>query len=308
MYSAASVFYNVFNIEVRFNLNIDFIYQKHIDLVFHILAHIKVNNPSDLYSEPYIEKMSLAIQDDKIFLPQSVVKYYNQNFNRLGIINFLPFFTQNMEEFIQLLRDYNGFNENDNTLFVYSFVDTLIKHSSKYFKFWDKQFDKEKANRLLIEEILRNKINQYSFIFDYYKKSAKVWLSFSMTKNGRGIGGISNSFSVAVPYPFYIDNLYNTFFTLLHEYTHQFTDTIINADINMDDGTHDLSENIVFLTDYYLVKNICSTDVTPYVLWIAPKGDAIIDEDLFLNIFKVPEHIQQRIDKIVEQLLNSCNL
>ena len=200
MCSAASVFYNVFNIEVRFNLNIDFIYQKHIDLVFHILAHIKVNNPSDLYSEPYIEKMSLAIQDDKIFLPQSVVKYYNQNFNRLGIINFLPFFTQNMEEFIQLLRDYNGFNENDNTLFVYSFVDTLIKHSSKYFEFWDKQFDKEKANRLLIEEILRNRINQYSFIFDYYKKSAKVWLSFSMTKNGRGIGGISNSFSAAVPF------------------------------------------------------------------------------------------------------------
>ena len=90
---------------MKFNLNIDFIYQKHIDLVFHILAHIKVNNPSDLFSEPYIEKMSLAIQDNKIFLPQSAVKYYNQNFNRLGIINFLPFFTQNMEELIQLLRD-----------------------------------------------------------------------------------------------------------------------------------------------------------------------------------------------------------
>ena len=277
--------------------------------MFHILAHIKVDNPSDLFSEPYIEKMSLAIQDGKISLPQSAVKYYNQNFNRLGIINFLPFRTQNIEELIQLLRDYNEFNGNDKVLFVYPFVDMLIKYSTKYFEFWDKQFKKEKANRLLIEETLRNKINQYSFIFDYYKKSAKAWLSFSITKNGRGIGKISDCFSAAAPYPLYIDNWYNTFFTLMHEYTHQFTDTIVNADINMDDGSHNLSENIVILTDYYLYKSICKTDVIPYLLWLAPKGaETNIDEDLFLSIFKVPEHIQQRIDKIVEQLLNSHKL
>ena len=253
--------------------------------------------------------MSLAIQDGKISLPQSAVKYYNQNFNRLGIINFLPFRTQNIEELIQLLRDYNEFNGNDKVLFVYPFVDMLIKYSTKYFEFWDKQFKKEKANRLLIEETLRNKINQYSFIFDYYKKSAKAWLSFSITKNGRGIGKISDCFSAAAPYPLYIDNWYNTFFTLMHEYTHQFTDTIVNADINMDDGSHNLSENIVILTDYYLYKSICKTDVIPYLLWLAPKGaETNIDEDLFLSIFKVPEHIQQRIDKIVEQLLNSHKL
>lgn len=118
--------------------------------------------------------MSLAIQDDKIFLPQSAVQYYNQNFNRLGIINFLPFFTQNLEELIQLLRDYNGFNENDKVFFVYPFVDALTKHSTKYFEFWDKQFDKENANRLLIEKTLRNKINQYGFLFDYYKNPQKL--------------------------------------------------------------------------------------------------------------------------------------
>ena len=277
--------------------------------MFHILAHIKVDNPSDLFSEPYIEKMSLAIQDGEISLPQSAVKYYNQNFNRLGIINFLPFRTQNIEELIQLLRDYNEFNGNDKVLFVYPFVDMLIKYSTKYFEFWDKQFKKEKANRLLVEETLRNKINQYSFIFDYYKKSAKAWLSFSITKNGRGIGEISDCFSAAAPYPLYIDNWYNTFFTLIHEYTHQFTDIIVNADINMDDGSHNLSENIVILTDYYLYKSICKTDVISYLSWLAPKGaETNIDEDLFLSIFKVPEHIQQRIDKIVEQLLNGHKL
>lgn len=288
-------------------MNIDFIYQKHIDLVFHILAHIKVSNPSDLFSESYIKEMSAAIKDDEISFPLSAVDYYNQNFYRLGIINFLPFFSQNIEELIQLLRNYNGFNENDKELFIYSFVDLLIKHSTKYFEFWDKQFDKEKSSRLLIEKTLRDKINSYSFIFDYYKKSAKAWLSFSITKNGRGIGEISDSFSAAVPYPFvYDDNLYNTFFTLLHEYTHQFTDTILNADINMEDGSHNLSENIVILTDYYLIKNICKTDVTPYLFWLAPKGEeTYINEDLFLEIFKVPEHIQQRIDKLVKQLLNS---
>ncbi|HIZ19685.1 MAG TPA: hypothetical protein H9674_02375 [Firmicutes bacterium] len=287
-------------------MNMDFLYQKHVDLVFHILAHIKVDNPSDLFSEPYIEKMSLAIQDDPIFLPQSAVTYYNQNFDRLGIINFLPFFAQSMEELVPLLRDYHRFNEDDQSLFVYPFVDALTKHSTKYFEFWDKQFDKEKANRLLIEEALRSKINQYGFLFDYYKKSAKAWLSFSITKNGRGIQGISDCFSAAVPYPLSIDKLDNTFFMLLHEYTHQFTDAMINADIHMDDGSHDLSENIVILTDYYLIKSICPTDVAPYVSWLAPKGEETnSDEDLFLNIFKVPEHMQQRMDKVVDQLLGS---
>lgn len=292
-------------------MNTEFIYQKHIDLVFHILAHIKVNNPSDLFSEPYIKKMRLEIQDDNIFLPQSAVEYYNQNFDRLGMINFLPFFTQNLDELIQLLRTYNRFSENDKSSFISCFVDILTRHSAKYFEFWDKKFDQEKANRLLVEENLRNKINQYSFLFDYYKKSAKAWLSFSITQNGRGIGGISGCFSAAAPYPLHSGNLYNTFFTLLHEYTHQFTDAmtqaIINADINMDDGSHDLSENVVILTDYYLIKNICNSDVAPYMLWLVPKDDGThMDEDLFLNLFKVPEHIRQRVDNIVEQLLGSC--
>lgn len=292
-------------------MNTEFTYQKHIDLVFHILAHMKVNNPSDLFSEPYIKKMSLEIQDDNIFLPQSAVEYYNQNFDRLGMINFLPFFTQNLDELIQLLRTYNRFSENDKLSFISYFVDILTRRSAKYFEFWDKQFDQEKANRLLIEETLRNKINQYSFLFDYYEKSAKAWLSFSITKNGRGIGGISGCFSAAAPYPLHRGNLYNTFFTLLHEYTHQFTDAmiqaIIDADINMDDGSHDLSENVVILTDYYLIKNICNSDVAPYMLWLVPKDDDThMDEDLFLNLFKVPEHIRQRVDNIVEQLLGSC--
>lgn len=89
------------------------------------------------------------------FFSPNQLSIYNQNFNRLGIINFLPFFTQNLEELIQLLRDYNGFNENDKVFFVYPFVDALTKHSTKYFEFWDKQFDKENANRLLIEKTLQ---------------------------------------------------------------------------------------------------------------------------------------------------------
>lgn len=285
---------------------IEFLYQKHIDLVFHILAHIKVDNASDLFSEPYIEKMRSEIQDDEIFLPQSAVKYYNENFNRLGIINFLPFFTQDMEGLVQALKTYRGFHENDALFFVDPFVDMLIKHSAKYFEFWERQFEKEKTNRLLMEETLTRKLKPYSFLFDYYKKSAKAWLSFSITKNGRGIGGISDCFAAAAPYPSHVDDLYHAFFVLLHEYTHQFTDAMINADINMDDGSHDLSENIVILTDYYLIKKVCKADVAPYVSWLVPKeDDTSIDEDLFLKTFKVPEHIKQRIDKLVEQLFSS---
>lgn len=288
----------------EWNVNMDFMYQKHIDLVFHVLAHIKVDNPSDLFFEPYVEKMSLAIPDPTMPLPPSAVRYYNPNFDRLGIINFLPFFTQTTEELIRSLEDSDRFSEKDHVCFLSPLIEALTRDSAQYFEFWERQFEKENANRLRIEAALRSKIGPYSFLFDHYRKSAKAWLSFSMTKNGRGITGISGCFSAAVPYPFHIDQLDTTFFMLLHEYTHQFTDAMIGGEINMDDGSHALSETVAILVDYYLIKHVCKNDVTPYLSWLAPNDDeTYIDEDLFLHIFQVPAHIRQRIDQMVEQLL-----
>ena len=44
-------------------LEVNFIYSKHSDLVFHVLAYLEVNNASNLYDIEYINKMELEKQN-----------------------------------------------------------------------------------------------------------------------------------------------------------------------------------------------------------------------------------------------------
>ncbi len=73
-------------------MNIEYFYKPHIDLIYHILAHIKVNNASDLYSSTYVKKMAKLQRNATLVVPDKLIEYYNQNFDKLGIINFIPFF------------------------------------------------------------------------------------------------------------------------------------------------------------------------------------------------------------------------
>ena len=49
-------------------------------------------------------------------------------------------------------------------------------------------------------------------------------------------------------------------FILLHEYTHKITDKLLNAEINMHDGSHDLTENMIILFAYYFIKALYGND------------------------------------------------
>ena len=73
-----------------------FLYSKVVDLVYHVLAHMQVSNASNLYSETYIRMFEPYREENGFsFDPKSAVNkmqgYYNQNFERLGVVNFLPF-------------------------------------------------------------------------------------------------------------------------------------------------------------------------------------------------------------------------
>jgi len=49
-------------------MTIQFKYQKHYDLVLHLLAHVKVDNASALYCEGYIATMRHLRQDDSLLV------------------------------------------------------------------------------------------------------------------------------------------------------------------------------------------------------------------------------------------------
>ena len=78
-------------------------------------------------------------------------------------------------------------------------------------------------------------------MFDYSNKNAVAYLSFGLTRNGRGFSGVNGDFGAFVPFPRNTKDIENVWFTLLHEYSHQITDPLLNTNIRMGDGSHAMS-------------------------------------------------------------------
>jgi hypothetical protein len=284
---------------------IEFKYQKHIDLIFHVLAHFKVNNASDLFSQTYIDKMQLERKSKPLIIPTKIIDYYNQNFERLAIINFLPFLSNDYNELKKSLLNYKEFNSNDMEFFINPFIELLDDEALFYFDYWEKECQLKEQK--IAEKAIKDKLDSYKFIFDYYKKSVIVYFSISITRNGRGFGG-SNNFSALIPFPKSQDEINNSFYTLLHEYTHQITDIMLKTNINMQDGSHSISENMVILFDYYIIKSVCEADLEIYFNWISKASGNLgmkMSEAEFLSLFMVSDEIANDLKELVNKLIHS---
>lgn len=265
-------------------MNIQFRYTPHIDLLFHTFAYLKVNNASDCYSKEYIDDMAKIRHDTDyniISAVDSLREYYNENFDRLGIINFLPFSGNSFDEMKNSFLTYNYFTAEDIEFFIKPFIKILDAESSFYFEYWNSIHEKYSDIRKSAESFIRENLEKYSCIFTHYNKDAYIIMSYAITRNGRGFNGIPQNFSALIPFPKSEDTFAfkSSFFTLLHEYTHQFTDNLMQIDINMGDGTHDISENIVIVTDYYLINSIDHDSICDYFKWLIPI-DRQLDEKI----------------------------
>lgn len=271
-----------------------------------------VDNASDLYSQEYVEKFKLLRNSkEPLILPNSLADYYNSHFNRLGMINFLPFYSNDFDELKRLMLHYNGFTKEDTHFFVKPFLAICESESDFYFKFWTNTIHTIKEECVQVENILKEKLNLYRCIFEYYNKSALALLSLSVTRNGRGSGGIENCFSALIPFPKSLCQIDNSFFILLHEYTHQITDELLGSDIHMNDGSHDISENVVILFDFYLLKFLNEADAEKYLKWIAEKsgytGNAI-SETTFLSVFNVDNFLKDKMHTLLHQIISKTDV
>ena len=114
-----------------------------------------------------------------------------------------------------------------------------------------------------------------------------------------------DDFFAAVPLPGNERETVTAFFQLFHEYTHQFTDFLLNRPVSMDDGTHDLSENLVILTDYFMIKEISEETAKEYLSWICAicgGTGAPLDEAAFLQLFPVPPDLKERMAKEIKDM------
>ena len=288
-------------------MKVDFIYPKHYDLIFHVLSYFNVNNASNLYDEKYIEKMEEEKKKHLYnFKPliNSLQAYYNANFERLMLINFLPFYCNSYEEMKNNFLTCNRFTQDDLKCFIEPFIEMLDKESVFFFDYWEVQKDKYEATRQATEEYFKNELRKYSFVFEHFNKPCKVLFSFAITKNGRGFYSDSH-FAALVRFP---EDKYTfdfSFIQLLHEYTHSFTDNLLNKNINMQDGSHSLSENVVILADYYLIKSIDEKFVPKYFEWLGYNQNEDFDESKFLSIFHIEESLKMELMKLINDILHT---
>lgn len=284
---------------------IEFKYSVVLDLMYHILAHMKVENASDLYSEAYIGHMNEIKNgrfDSITEAASHLSDYYNENFGRLGVINFLPFVCSSVQDLINAAEHFDGFTETDKEEFITPFNQLLKSEFEFYEDYWKSQYDTTSVCRKAFESWIRNQMGRYEALFSFFNKQAVVGMSYSLTSNGRGYEDAS-SFQAIVPFAFDESKYKNTFFQILHEYTHQFTDQLLGETIRMDDGTHDISEKAVILFDYYLIQKIDQDDTDLYLKWIGSLTDSDdCNEKKFLSAFKVNDDINEKLLELAERI------
>lgn len=288
-------------------MDLEIKYSMHIDLIFHVLAYLKIENASNCYCQEYIDKMSIeknSFEYNIVAAIDNLKEYYNKNFGRLMLINFLPFYSSNYDELKQIFLENNNFTAEDKQCFLLPFIEALDRESKFYFPYWHKKYNSCIKTRVDIERRLENEFDKYECLFAHFNKHPQLYLSFSITQNGRGI--YSNlCFSAIVPYPNSLEDFNNTFFTALNEYTHGFTDNLLNNNISMSDDTHNISEFVVILADYYIVKTIESSTVSRYFKWLSEKsGNAskAITVNEFFNTFKIENNLEEELKKTLNSI------
>ena len=285
---------------------IEYKYSAVQDLMYHILAHMKVENASNLYSGAYIdyvEKIKNGRYDSITGVVAHLSNYYNENFERLGVINFLPFMCSSVQDLISATENYYGFTEADKKEFV-SPLNQLLKQEFEFYEhYWNRLYDTTSICRKALESWLKNEMSKYGALFSYFNKFAVIGMSYSMTCNGRGYGDTS-SFNAVVPFAFGESEYKNTFYQILHEYTHQFTDKLLGNNIRMDDGTHDISEKAVILFDYYLIHKLYNEDTSSYLKWVGSLANVDnCDEKSFLSVFKINDDINETLLELIENII-----
>ena len=285
-------------------MRIEFKYSLISDLVFHVLAHMQVNNASNLYSREYIESFPVSIESGLRDKVSRIENYYNANFARLCMINFLPIYCSDLESLRRLLLSYDRFSGEDVQSFIKPFVAILEDEFQNYKNFWESKIQQLPVDQGRCEKYFADRLNDCKEIFDYFGKDAEASFSLSLTRNGRGAFSADKFFGI-VPYPSKEEELPDRFFQLFHEYTHQFTDKLLNTTIDMADGSHDISENLVILADYFIFQKISEETAAAYLRWIAKgsgKENDKMDEAEFINIFHVPAELIRLLDDEIAKI------
>ena len=289
-------------------MQMEFTYSYIFDLAYHALAHMQVNNPSNLYSEEYISMIREAKgeQFEDITEPMSqLAGYYNAHFERLYMVNFLPFGCQNMDALKYMVEQHPYFTTEDKESFLIPFLELLQKETLFYEAYWKGMYDRSEQAREHLTAYLTKEWEKYKVLGSYFQKSRAIaGISYSITCNGRGLGHY-DAFLAVVPFAEEEKTYKMTFLQLLHEYTHTFTDPMLQQNISMEDGSHNFSEYVVMIFDYYLIKALCPEDLADYLCYMSrciTGEEEPISEELLFSELELPAQWHEKLQQLVKDI------
>lgn len=241
------------------------------DLIFHVFAHMKIDNASDIYDEAYIDNIEEEL-GRKTTIPEGVTDYYCANFERLAFINFLPYFmVKNVDELCYMISHTGMTTDEDMDRFINPFCGVLREIATDYVKYW---CQKENEHTAAFEELQKYISKQASVLNRFFEKlhettnmKIKIIISDGLRKNGRATG-MGDTFVVILPTPSETYSMLEIFMQYVHECTHMFTDQLLDS-IHMDDGSHDIAEYQVTLFDLWLFKKYFGELCCEYIKWVS---------------------------------------
>lgn len=273
----------------------EFTYNRFADLFYYLLAHMPLDNAADEYDPDYIRKMA-EILGTSPAIPDKLVEYYQQHFDRLMIISFFPLTTGSIDECRNALASCGMLTEEDMDTFVLPMMEICRQAAVSYYPWWDRHHTEvlPAAEKVYIR--FRELTSRFGSFFSGLETRIRVIFSYSLRKCGRAFMNPDVQ-TVFLQYPENDQDILPCFLQFLHECTHRVTDPLITQPILMADGSHNLSEYQVLCFDEYLIQKLCPDLSDAYRGWVEAE---LLDQ----SHDKLGEAGEQRISACLKRFVN----
>ena len=248
----------------------EFLYNPFADLFYYLLAHMPIDCAADVSDPGYTAEMAgcLGVYPG---IPQRLISYYQEHFDRLAVINFMALAAENPGQFREMLAGCGMLTDKDMKDFIDSLIEICDRVSGTFYQWWKEHHTETAQQAEKVYTRFRALADRFGGFFKGLGMDTKVLFSYSLRKNGRAFNQ-QNAMVVYLTYPEKEEELTGCFLQFLHECTHSVTDPMISGEIRMEDGSHDIAEYQVLCFDEYLIKALCPDLSGAYRDWIGEEN------------------------------------
>lgn len=203
-----------------------------VNLCYHLLSHLKINHPANVYNKDYLEAFYHKTNGEERIqssIIDQMTSIYESHFNELYFINFIGLQEMSLDELRLKITEISQSLSEESRWFLESFVDLISKQASTFKTHQD--LSKVEYKNLLETE-LNNKKSPVHYLLKHLNKDLKVYLIKSLFNFGRGYA--SNQCIVGVLSPRNTQEVNEAIQIIIHELIHFITDAWITEEDNSD--------------------------------------------------------------------------